>query len=170
MSYSDYTYVIFDGDKDQWAYRFMRGWNAQEHMSFNLHDAHDLTEMTSRAENEQYVKSQLRERMAKAKQVVVLVGESTKYLRKYVGWEIDLAKEKLVPIIVVNLKDGQRTIDSERCPVSLRSHCAVHVAFKMNIIQYALDHWPAEYRHLPFNVRDQGARQYGPDLYKSLGL
>ncbi len=170
MSYSDYTYVIFDGDKDQWAYRFMRGWNAQEHMSFDLHDAHDLTQMTYRAESEQYVKSQLRERMAKAKQVIVLVGESTRYLHKYVGWEIDLAKEKSLPIIVVNLKEGQRSVDAERCPASLRAHCAVHVDFRMNIIKYALDHWPGEYAHMSSEICAQGARHYSSELYKSIGL
>jgi hypothetical protein len=34
------------GDKDQWAYRFMRGWKANEHIDFDFYDAHDLTAMT----------------------------------------------------------------------------------------------------------------------------
>ena len=108
--------------------------------------------------------------MGKAKQVIVLVGESTRYLRKYVGWEIDLAKEKSLPIIIVNLKDGQRSMDADRCPASLRTHCAVHVAFKMNIIQFALDHWPPEYCGLSVDVRNQGARHYATAVYKTLGL
>ena len=83
--------MIFDGDKDQWAYRYMRGWKTNERIDFNFNDAHDLTPMTSRAENEAYVKSELRKRMNQAKQVIVLVGESTKNLRKFVPWEIDLA-------------------------------------------------------------------------------
>jgi hypothetical protein len=104
MSYKDPTYVIFDGDKDQWAYRHMRGWKASEHLDFDFHDAHDLTAMTARAENEAYVKSQLRERFKKARQAIVIVGESTKYLRKFVAWEIDIAKQSDLPVIAVNLK------------------------------------------------------------------
>ena len=36
------TYVAFDGDKDVWAYRFMRGWSANKRIDFELLDAHDL--------------------------------------------------------------------------------------------------------------------------------
>ena len=132
--------------------------------------AHDLTAMTARAENEAYVKSQLRERMDKAKQVIVIVGEGTKNLRKFVAWEIDLAKEKGLPIIVVNLKSGQRQMDSDLCPASLRGHCAVHVEFKMKIIQCALDNWPSEYAGLSAPVRAEGARIYDDNVYRSLGL
>jgi Thoeris protein ThsB, TIR-like domain len=52
---------------------------------------HDLAPMTVRARDEVYVKSQLRDRMNKSKQVIVLVGESTKDLRNFVPWEIELA-------------------------------------------------------------------------------
>ncbi len=170
MAYKDPAYMIFDGDKDQWAYRYMRGWKVSEHLDFDFRDAHDLTAMTARAENEAYVKSQLRERVDKAKQVIVIVGESTKNLRKFVAWEIDLAKEKGLPVIVVNLKSGQRQMDFDLCPASLRDHCAVHVEFKMKIIQYALDNWPSEYAGLSAPVRAEGARIYNDNVYKSLGL
>lgn len=170
MSYKDPSYVIFDGDKDQWAYRYMRGWKASEHLDFDFRDAHDLTAMTARAENEAYVKSQLRERMGKAKQVIVIVGESTKNLRKFVAWEIDLAKERGLSIVVVNLKSGQRKIDPDLCPVALRDYCAVHVEFRMKIIQYALDNWPSEYARLSAQTKAEGARIYNDRVYQSLGL
>jgi hypothetical protein len=85
------TYVAFDGDKDIWAYGYMKGWSANKRIDFELLDAHDLDNMTARAQGEYYVKGKLRERMNKSKAFVLLVGESTKHLRKYVGWEIDLA-------------------------------------------------------------------------------
>ena len=46
MGYRNKTYVIFDGDNDMWAYRFMRGWNAQDHMDFDFYDAHDIRPLT----------------------------------------------------------------------------------------------------------------------------
>jgi hypothetical protein len=79
------TYVIFDGDKDRYAYAFMKGWKVNDRVEFDFRDAHDIGSMTGRAQDEEYVKSELRKRMKASSQVVVLVGESTMYLRKFVG-------------------------------------------------------------------------------------
>jgi hypothetical protein len=169
MSSSDATYVIFDGDKDKWAYAYMKGWNANENMDFDFEDAHDLDNMTARAQGEQYVKSKLRERMKQAKQVIVLVGESTKHLHRFVTWEIDLALELDLAIIVVNL-NGARVMDADLCPVALRKACAVHVDFKMKIIKFALDHFPAEYSGFDKATKTLGSRTYSAEKYKQLGL
>jgi hypothetical protein len=115
MSYRNKTYVIFDGDSDIWAYRYMRGWVALEHIEFNFHDAHDLgSELTDRA-SEETIKRRLRERFSSAKQVIVLIGERTKYLYRFVRWELEVALELEIPIIAVNL-NGKRICDFERCP------------------------------------------------------
>ena len=53
------TYVAFDGDKDIWTYRYMRGWSANKRIDFELLDAHDLDNMTDRARGEYYVKGKL---------------------------------------------------------------------------------------------------------------
>ena len=36
MSYRNKTYVIFDGDKDIWAYGRMKGWKALPTVDFNF--------------------------------------------------------------------------------------------------------------------------------------
>lgn len=161
------TYVIFDGDKDKWAYAFMRGWTVNDRVEFDFKDAHDVGQMTPRAQDEAYVKSQLRIRMKASNQVIVLVGESTKNLHKYVGWEIDLALELGLPIIVVNLND-RRQLDSERCPVPLRKGYIVHIGFKRAIIKYALENFPMEYYRR--SASDVSDRYYNPQLYASLGI
>jgi hypothetical protein len=161
------TYVIFDGDKDRYAYAFMRGWKVNERVEFDFRDAHDLGSMTGRAQDEAYVKSELRKRMEASKQVVVLVGESTKNLRKFVGWEIDLAVSLGLPIIVVNLNEKRQT-DSDRCPVPLRTGYVVHVAYKRAIIKYALENFPREFAQRDRN--STGCRHYGDEIYRSLGL
>jgi hypothetical protein len=68
------TYVIFDGDNDRYAYAFMKGWKVNDRVEFDFRDAHDLGPMTGRAQEEAYVKSQLRKRMEVSDQVLVLVG------------------------------------------------------------------------------------------------
>jgi hypothetical protein len=107
------VYVVFDGDKDKWAYGYMKGWKTNQRVDFDFEDAHDLDSMTGRAQNEEYVKSILKERMKQSDALVVIVGESTKHLRKFVRWEIELALELGLPIIVTNL-NNKTEMDPER--------------------------------------------------------
>jgi hypothetical protein len=161
------TYVIFDGDKDRYAYAFMKGWKVNERVEFDFRDAHDIGSMTGRAQDEAYVKSELRKRMEASNQVIVLVGESTKNLRKFVGWEIDLAVSLGLPIIVVNLNEKHR-MDSDRCPVPLRTGYIVHIAYKRAIIKYALENFSSEFARRDRNLTD--CRYYGDEIYQRLGL
>jgi hypothetical protein len=166
MSYRNKTYVIFDGDNDMWAYAYMKGWKSNENMDFNFYDAHDIRPLTDRA-SEETVKKALRARLANAKQVIVLVGENTKNLYKFVRWEIELAQELKLPVIVVNL-NGLRKMDPERCPPILREWPAAHVEFRAKIIQHALDYFPDEYARLPADAT--GPRHYSDGVYSGLGL
>jgi hypothetical protein len=169
MGYKDPTYVIFDGDEDKWAYGFMKGWRQNERVEFDFRDAHDLDTMTSRAQNEEYVKGKLRERMAQSSAVLILVGKKTKNLYKFVRWELDLALELGLPIIVVNLND-KRDIDRNLCPPIIQDACAVHIPFKLAAIRHALDKWPTNFRGLDASEKAKGPRHYLADVYNSLGL
>lgn len=166
MSYKNKTYVIFDGDNDMWAYAYMKGWKENENIDFNFYDAHDIRPLTDRA-SEETVKRRLKERMASAKQVIVLIGENTKNLYRFVRWEIELALAKDLPTIAVNLNDKRR-YDPDRCPPILRDEYVVHIAFKMKIIKYALDNFPVEYdKH---DSSEKGYRYYSDEVYRELGL
>ena len=92
MSYRNKTYIIFDGDNDKWAYAHMKGWKALEHIDFDFENAHDEYTLTNSATDEAYIKGKLRKRFANASQVIVLIGESTKNLYKYVRWELEVAQ------------------------------------------------------------------------------
>jgi hypothetical protein len=167
MAYRNKTYVIFDGDDDIWAYGRMKGWKALPTVDFDFYDAHDLgSELTDRA-SEETVKSRLRSRFSSAKQVVVLVGAHTRYLFRFVRWELDIALELDLPMIAVNL-NGKRRMDNDRCPPIIRPEYVVHVPFKRAIIKYALDNFPREY-----TARIPGAygpRYYPESVYEELGL
>jgi hypothetical protein len=149
-----------------WAYAYMKGWKSNENVEFDFHDAHDLRPLTDRA-LEETVRSRLRERFRNTKQVIVIVGESTRHLYKFVRWEIEMAHELDLPIVVVNL-NGKREMDTTLCPPLLRGLYAVHVPFKASIIQYALDHFPDEY-HARTRGSD-GPRQYNDATYRNLDL
>lgn len=137
MAYRNKTYVAFDGDKDMWAYRFLKGWDKLKNIDFKLQNAHDLKELTARAQSEVYIKQILKERLLNSKVFILLLGESTKNLRKYVKWEIELAIKLEIPIIVINL-NNKNEVDIERCPKSLQNHLTIHGPFKLNFIKDSL--------------------------------
>ena len=92
MSYKNKTYVAFDGDTDMAYYRVMTAWRENDNIDFWFHNAHDLNSARDTS-YEESIKAQLRERMANSKQMILLVGKNTKYLRKFVPWEIELARK-----------------------------------------------------------------------------
>lgn len=75
---------------------------------------------------------------------ILLVGEHTKNLIKFVRWEIETAIEMDIPIIYANL-NGKKKMDNALCPPILKNHIALHVKFGMKPIKKALDVWTAEY-------------------------
>ncbi len=166
MSYRNKTYVIFDGDNDIRYYRLMKAWKSNENIDFNFNDAHDLNILTDRA-SEDTVKQKLRERFSSAKQVIVLIGENTKNLYKFVYWEMEIANKLDLPIIAVNL-NGNQSYDAERCPLILRDKYVAHVSYNAAIIQYALDKFPDEYSRRDKNAG--GNRSYPESKYKELRL
>ena len=89
MAYRNKTYVIFDGDEDMWAYAYMLGWTNSDHIDFNFHNAHDIRPLAGTA-SETAVKSALKQRLANTKQAIVIVGEKTKNLYRFVRWEIEM--------------------------------------------------------------------------------
>lgn len=163
MSYRNKTYVIFDGDKDMWAYAYMLGWKKSQHIDFDFYDAHDIKKMP-RATDEAYVKAVLKERLSNTKQAIVVVGEDTKNLYRFVRWEIDICLGKNIPIVVANL-NKHRSMDEGRCPPILKGKGAMHVAFGAKIIKFALDN----YAQNPTEYKSQTNWYYEDQIYKNLG-
>jgi len=167
MSYRNKTYIAFDGDNDMWAYAYMKGWKSNENMDFNFYNAHDINSARDTSDVES-IKAQLRIRMANAKQMVLLVGEKTKGLRTYIPWEIELARQKDIPIIVANL-NKKRGYDADRCPSAIGSEVyTMHVAFYAKIIQYALDNFAEEYSE--YKDKKSGNYRYVDSVYEKLDL
>ena len=164
MGYRKKTYIIFDGDKDMWAYGYMKGWNKSEHVDFDFHDAHEFNRLLD-GSSEETVKRKLRERFANTKQAIVLIGESTKELYRYVRWELETCLNLDMPIVAVNL-NNKRQMDNVLCPPIIKDKAVVHVAFRMKIIKHALDNFCdnfVQYKH-------QTNLYYNDTVYSNLGL
>ena len=166
VAYRNKTYIAFDGDTDMRYYRLMTAWCANERFDFEFHDAHDLN--TARdSSQEESIKRQLRERFANSKAFIILIGDKTRLLTKFVKWEIESAIRLNLPIIAVNL-NGARQVDG-LCPSALKDALAIYVPFNEKIITYALRNWPAsDAQHR--REGKSGAYHYNASLYDSLGL
>lgn len=145
----------------------MQAWHQSDRSSFSFYNAHDLNYARDSSQ-ELSIKRQLRERLLNSKILVVLVGAKTRYLTKFVKWEMDQAISLGLPLIAVNL-NGMRQMDVGRCPPTIRNQLCMHVSFNSAIMQHALENWPQQ--HLKERAEGKvGAFFYGVDTYRRLGL
>ena len=167
MAYRNKTYVCFDGDKDIQYYYLLKAWKASDHVDFNFYDAHDLN-LARDSSQESSIKQQLSVRLQSAKLMVVLIGESTKYLTKFVKWEMEQAIRLDIPIIAVNL-NSQNRVDDLRCPPTIRNQLCIHIPFKQKAMEWSIDNWI----NLHNELKDRGInepRVLSKELSSSLGL
>lgn len=167
MSYRNRVFVSFDGDSDIHYYRLMKAWKQNDNTPFSFNDAHELSQARD-SSSEETIKRSLRDRLNNTSVFVSLIGESTKYLYKFVRWELEQALNMSIPIIGVNL-NGRRSMDAELCPPLLRDKLVVYVSFSPLILQYALENWPNEYSKLKTSAKT-GPRYYEESVYKRLGI
>ena len=164
MGYRNKTYVIFDGDKDMWSYGFMRGWKKNENVDFDFYDAHEINKLLD-SSSEETVKRKLRERLANTKQAIVLIGDNTKNLHRYVRWELEACLHMGIPIVAVNL-NGKQQMDPSLCPPVIKGKPVVHVSFKMKIIKHALDDFCDNFS----KYKGMADLYYKDSIYKDLGV
>lgn len=150
MNYRNKTYVCFDADEDIHYYRLLTALKAKDGKEFNFHNAHDIFQMQKNKldiNDEQYIKERLKKRLLNTKCFIILVGNKTKNLYKYVRWEIETALLLDLPIIVINL-NNINGINYDFCPPIIREKLAVHIPYKKEVIKRALNYWPDEYYKL----------------------
>lgn len=167
MAYRNKTYVCFDADTDILYYRLMTAWKENDKIEFDFHNAHEINNIRD-GSSEATIKAKLRERLKDTKVLVVLIGENTKNLYKYVRWEIEWAIEKNVPIIAVNL-NKKKVFDDKLCPPILKSELAIHIPFGQKIMDYALNNWPAASASHKAKG-ESGAYTYIDSVYEKLGI
>lgn len=167
MAYRNKTYVCFDADSDMRYYNLMKAWKENDNIAFDFYNAHDLNNLRN-SSSEETIKRKLRKRLQNTKMFVVLVGERTRYLYKFVRWEIEYVIEKDIPIIAVNL-NGEKKCDNNLCPPILRDELAIHIPFKQKIIDYALNYWGEEHKR---HKKEKEIRAYycTDNVYKKLKI
>lgn len=169
MAYRNKTYVAFDGDNDIKYYNLMKAWKQSDNTDFNFYDAHDVNTARDTSQTES-IKKQLRLRMANSKMFVLLLGEKTKYLTRFVKWEVEHALYLNLPIIVVNL-NKKRVVDSDRMPTWLNNQLCISCSFNAKIVQYSLENWADLHYKYQKDSEKKGTHRYWTDnVYQDLGL
>lgn len=167
MAYRNKVYIAFDGDEDMDKYNLMEAWNANPKFDFKFYNAHDLNRALDSSQ-EETIKRKLRERFSNSKLFILLVGEHTKNLTKFVKWEIEVAIKLELPIIAVNLNNC-RGINRNLMPNSLKDQLSISVPYKEKVIKYAMDNWPdADKNHRDNN--EIANYVYKDQVYTNLGL
>ena len=168
MAYRNKTYVCFDADLDIKYYRMLTAWSENDKFDFEMYNAHEINNLRN-SSNEETIKRKLLERLKNSKVMIVLVGEKTKNLYKYVRWEVEKAIELDIPIIAVNIvKDSNekynRKLDTENCPTILKNCTALHIAFREKVINIAIQNWKLSPNNVPSNWY-----YYDDNIYSQFG-
>ncbi|PIR49089.1 hypothetical protein COU80_01605 [Candidatus Peregrinibacteria bacterium CG10_big_fil_rev_8_21_14_0_10_55_24] len=137
-------------------YRLMQAWKTNEHIDFSFTDC-QLPDVVN-SENEDYVKRKCRERINMAGKFIQLIGENTRFKRKYVRWEAEAAIEKGCTMIGVNL-NGSREHDA-LCPSWLEGIGAIFIPFSPAIVKYSLEN---------YKMFEDGNYHYKDSVYTQLG-
>lgn len=156
MAYRNKTYVCFDADTDIGMYNLMKAWKENGATAFNFHNAHEINNIRGWS-SEETIKRRLRERLANTKVMIVLIGQNTKNLYKYVRWEIDYALRNDIPIIGVNLNKSRK--QDNLCPPILRDELAIYIPYGQKIMDWALNDWPSSH------VQNKKEGKSGPFYY-----
>lgn len=167
MAYRNKVYIAFDGDNDMHEYRTLEMWNSNPNFDFHFNNAHDLNHALDSSQ-EETIKRKLRERFSNSKLFIILVGDHTKNLYKFVKWEIEVAIKLSLPIIVVNL-NGNKKVDENLLPPVLNGKLSISVPYREKAIKYAMDNWPSS--DSTYRRNNKISNYYYPNsIYKNLGL
>jgi MTH538 TIR-like domain (DUF1863) len=169
MAYRNKTFVSF-ASEDIHCYRLMQAWRGNRNIAFDFHDAHDLNVARDTSEPET-IRRRLRERLGNTKQVVLLVGDTTRDVAarpsRFLFYEVEVIKTLQLPVVFANL-NGSRKAQANRLPATLADEYTVSVPFRPAIIKYALDDFVAAYPSR--RTKLTGPHHYKPAVYFMLNL
>jgi hypothetical protein len=182
MAYRNGTYVAFHAnntsdptESDMKYYRLLTAWKIREEGDFEFIDSHAKTEARDWTSKET-LRTHMKERLRNSKNMILLLGPTTRFDRDWVPFEIEFAVDECtIPIIAAY--PGYLSIPCQPnadmktlWPSSLRERIVngtakvIHVPFKQAPIQDAVGQF--SYDKLP----NSGESYYGIDSYKKWGL
>jgi hypothetical protein len=182
MAYRNGTYIAFhaEGNTDPTAsdikyYRTLKMWHANDGIDFKFVNSHEKVAAVRDASQAATIKRSLRERLDNSKNMVLIIGQKTKFDTDFVPYEIVYALDTCrIPIIAAY--PGQTVIRSPKAlealwPEALRLRIhnntahVIHIPFNRNAIDDAI----GQFSHNKLPVGN-GLGIYGDAAYRSFGI
>jgi hypothetical protein len=155
MAYRNGTYIAFhaEGKTDPTAsdiryYRMLKAWHENDSFDFKFVNSHDKVAAVKDNASRQRIMASLRERLDNSKNMVLIIGPTTKNDTDFVPYEIQYAVDTCkIPIIAAYTQ-----YTSILAPADLRKHWpkaladridngtakVIHIAFKQSLIDDAI--------------------------------
>lgn len=108
MAYRNGTYIAFHAngtnvpfDSDIKYYNLIKAWTAKTDDDFAIINSHDKTSAVRDSSLKETLRRRLKERLSLSKNLVLIIGETTKYDTDWVPFEIEYAIDNLdLPLII----------------------------------------------------------------------
>jgi hypothetical protein len=180
MAYRNGTYIAFHAqgtnvpiDSDIKYYNLMKAWTAKGDDDFSMIDSHDKTYAVGDSSKKEALMARLRERLRNSKNMVLIIGSTTKLDTDWLPFEIEYAVDVCDIPISVTYIDYEGAIfkpDSfaHLWPGALKKRIengkasCIHITFKKGPIQDAI----SQFSH----TNKPAYNYYSVEAYKSFGI
>jgi hypothetical protein len=182
MAYRSGTYVAFHaaGTSDPTAsdmkyFNLLKAWHVREEIDFAFVDSHDKTAAVRDSSRKDTLRQRLAERLRNSKNMILVLGETTRFDTDWVPFEIEYAIDTCqIPIIAAY--PGYQNITNPAAlsplwPIALRTRIergvahVIHVPFKQDPLTDAV----SQFSHDKYPL-GEGYGRYDDAAYRSWGL
>ncbi len=181
MAYRNGTYIAFHAngtnvpiDSDIKYYNLIKAWTAKTDDDFAIINSHDKTSAVRDTSLKETLRRRLKERLSVSKNLVLIIGETTKYDTDWIPFEIEYAVDNLdLPLIIVYTGFDYILSPSELSnlwPKALKDRIenktanAIHIPFKKEPLKEAINQ---------FNLKNKpktSLSYYSREAYKTFGI
>jgi len=181
MAYRNGTYVAFHANKateptksDIKYYNLLKAWKVRDDNDFSFINSHEKTSAVRDSSKRETLERVLKQRLLNSKNMILIVGKTTKEDTDWVPLEIRYAVDECQIPIIAAYTDCERITDPERFahrwPAALASRIrdgtarVIHISFKKEPLKGAVNQFSHE--HLP-----KGSLvYYTRETYRNWGL
>jgi hypothetical protein len=182
MAYRNGTYIAFHADgtnipteSDIKYYNLITAWTAKSDDDFYMVNSHDKTDAVRDSSKKETLRNRLKERLRNSKNMVLIIGDTTKNDKDWIPFEIEYAVDICeIPLIVTYIGYEyilQPALLSSKWPKALKDRIdnktvsAIHIPFKKEPIKDAISQFD-------INHKPKGGTLgfYSQTAYKNFGV
>lgn len=181
MAYRNGTYVAFHAngtdiptDSDIKYYNLMKAWTEKDDDDFTMINSHDKASSVRDSSKRSTLKASLQERLRNSRNMVLIIGKTTRLDTDWVPFEIEQAVDTYEIPIVAAYPDYDSILDPDKLsslwPKALADRIGnktakvIHISFKKEPIKTAINQFDHD------NLPSGSLSYYGREAYVKWGL